>query len=417
MRILWVKAGKLLPVDTGGKIRSYNLLRQLDKERDLTFLSYYGGPRDRDYERALADEFARAIPFSTSLPSSPIAEAFDYGLNLLSPSPYAVSKFSNRSVRGQIASLLAEDRFDVAICDFLAASLNFPRQLKVPTVLFQHNVETSLWRRQAEYEANPLKRAAFFLEAAKMSRYERQAVNRFHHVIAVSDADRRLMCRMTESSRISVVPTGVDLDQYQCAGDTHAEPNLVVFTGSMDWEANVDGVEYFCHEVWPLVLSKVPEARFRIVGRNPHKRVTALTSESIEVTGSVPAVVEHLSAASVVVVPLRIGGGTRLKIFEAMAMGKAVISSSVGAEGLDINPGVDILLEDEPGGFAESLTRLLLNRTERRSLGEEAARQASQFSWPVISARFEKVLSGVIAEFKQSPLAELLPISSNFAGN
>src|SRR5262249_10134243 len=160
---------------------------------------------------------------------------------------------------------------------------------------------------------------AFKLEAAKMLRYERAAVRRFDHVIAVSESDRELMKSMTQGSRISVVPTGVDLKQYQTAAGDSATGQLCVFLGSMDWEANIDGVEYFCREVWPGVRASVPGARFRIVGRNPHPRVKRLVSESIEVTGTVPSVAEHLREAAVVVVPLRVGGGTRLKIYEAMA--------------------------------------------------------------------------------------------------
>jgi glycosyltransferase involved in cell wall biosynthesis len=246
-----------------------------------------------------------------------------------------------------------------------------------------------------------------------MARYEAAAVRQFDHIIAVSRHDRDLMGAMTAPSRISVVPTGVDIEQYRKAGeargqrsevggqpaedaDREARP-LVVFTGSMDWEANIDGAEYFCREVWPLVLGAVPEARFRIVGRNPHPRVTRLASDSVEVTGTVPSIIGHLREAAVVVVPLRIGGGTRLKIYEAMAMEKAVVSTTIGAEGLDVNHGRDILLEDSPETFAGALIRLLNDSDQRRRIETAAARQASQFDWPVVARQFEEVLTRVVA--------------------
>jgi glycosyltransferase involved in cell wall biosynthesis len=216
------------------------------------------------------------------------------------------------------------------------------------------------------------------------------------------------MSAMTDPSRISVVPTGVDIEQYRMATETRGQRSevrgqtaddsgreerpLVVFTGSMDWDANIDGAEYFCREVWPLVLGAVPDARFRIVGRDPDPRVTRLASDSVEVTGTVPSIIEHLREAAAVVVPLRIGGGTRLKIYEAMAMGKAVVSTTIGAEGLDVNHGRDILLEDSPEAFAGSLIRLLRDADQRHQVETAAARQASKFDWPVVTRQFEEVL-------------------------
>ena len=400
MRILWVKAGKLLPVDTGGKIRSYNILRRLSQRNDVTLLSYYGGPRDSAYESELGDRLPGAVSVHTGgYESNAVASGLDYLRRLPSRVPYAVAKFTSRKVQSQIEALATEKRFDVAICDFLAASMNFPDVLKTPTVLFQHNVESSLWRRQAQHEPNPINRVIFKLEAAKMLRYEREAVGRFLHVIAVSDSDRELMSLMTGASRISVVPTGVDLQQYKVERERSVEAAparpLVIFVGSMDWEANVDAVDYFCREIWPVVKDAVPGARFRIVGRNPHPRVQKLASESIEVTGTVVSVIEHYREASLNVVPLRIGGGTRLKIYEAMAMGKATVSTSIGAEGLDVNDGADIAIADSSEKFAESMIELLKNEPLRRRMESAAAEQAARYDWSVIANRFEEVLERV----------------------
>lgn len=397
MKILWVKAGKLLPVDTGGKIRSYNLLRQLAARHETVLLTYYGGARDEAYEREIAEHLPGAVTVHTGGPGrNTAALALDYLRRLPSSAPYAVSKFASREVLGLVAGWDAARRFDVAVCDFLSASPNFPRETKTPTVLFQHNVESALWRRQAGHAPDALRRAAYRVEAAKMLRYETAAVRRFRHVIAVSENDRRLMSEMTDPARITVVPTGVDTGRYSAggaAGEIEAGGALVVFLGSMDWEPNIDGVEYFCREVWPRVLAEVPAARFRVVGRDPHPRVRRLASASVEVTGTVPSVVEHLRAADVVVVPLRVGGGTRLKIFEAMAAGKAVVSTTVGAEGLDVSHGEDILLEDTAEGFAGAVVSLLRDAERRARVGRAAAALAARYDWSVIARRFEEVLA------------------------
>jgi glycosyltransferase involved in cell wall biosynthesis len=362
----------------------------------VTLLTYYGGPRDEAYERDVAREFPGAVTVCTGTTDGPAAvQALHYLSRLPSRAPYAVTRFTHREVRRLVAERLADTQLDAAVCDFLAASLNFPHPLPKPAVLFQHNVESALWRRRADAERHPARRAVYRIEARKMERYERAAVARFHHVIAVSEHDRALMAAMTEPSRLSVVPTGVDVSRYRALVGREAVGPLVLFLGSMDWEPNVDAVEYFCGDIWPRVRRAVPEARFRIVGRRPHPRVRRLASDSVEVTGTVPSVLEHLEQTAVFVVPLRVGGGTRLKIFEAMAAGRGVVSTTVGAEGLDVRHGRDLLLADDAETFADHVVTLLGDRHRRRRLERAAAELASRYDWPVITRQFESVLEAV----------------------
>lgn len=191
---------------------------------------------------------------------------------------------------------------------------------------------------------------------------------------------------------MSVVPTGVDLEQYRGLDTHRATEPIVMFLGSMDWEANVDGMGYFYRDIWPQVKKSVPDARLRIVGRNPDARIRQMASADIEVTGRVESVIEHLQEAAVFIVPLRIGGGTRLKIYEAMAMRKAVVSTTVGAEGLDVEHGRDILLADDPESFASNVVQLLTDRRRRMLLEDAAAAKAATYDWSVVTDRFEEVL-------------------------
>ena len=393
MKILWVKPGKLLPLDTGGKLRTYNILRQLSAHHDLTYLSYYGGRQDAAYERDVVEHLPGTVTVHTAAPdTTELERRLDYLRRLLNPAPYAVSKFTDKRVRRLLGDWIGQRRFDVAVCDFLSSALNFPSELATPTVLFRHNVESVLWKRKAQFEAKWIDRVVSKIEYAKMRRCEPAQVRRFHRVIAVSEQDRTAMNWMVDPARISVVPTGVDLSTF--IHDPRVRPRgpIVVFTGSMDWEANIDGVEYFCQQVWPLVLARVPEARFQIVGRNPHARVKRLASDTVEVTGTVDSVVDYLRAAAVFVVPLRIGGGTRIKIYEAMAVGKATVSTSVGAEGLDVCSGRDIMLADDPATFADAVVNLLEDELLRRRLESAAAATARQYDWSVIARRFVEVL-------------------------
>jgi len=398
VRILWIKANKLLPLHSGGDIRSYHLARYLAQQHELSFFSYYDGERDKDYERQLEEQLPGAICCCTGKDESKSARLIDYLKRLPKSAPYAVSRFEDSRVRETLAGWYAGKKSDLVICDFLDAAVNLPAELRLPTVLFQHNVESEIWRRHAETETNPAKKIVFELEFRKIIAYEKASVQRFDHVIAVSNQDRDLMAQWVDASRVSVIPTGVDLREYKPDSSKLEPAPLAMFVGAMDWEPNIDAVEYFCAEMWPAVLEALPEARFRVVGRNPDRRVQRFASESVEITGRVPAVIDHLREAAVVVVPLRIGGGTRLKIYEAMAAGKAVVSTSVGAEGLDVHNGRDIILADDPGSFAQAVIQLLRDREGRRSLEESAAQLAARYDWPKVGERFESILSRFCSE-------------------
>jgi len=396
MRILWVKADKVLPVHSGGNIRTYHVLRHLASHHELTFYSYYGGKPDDVYECELQQHLPASVAVCTGKRElSGAARGLDYLVHLAAQAPYAVSRFASFKVQNQIRTWFREQRFDVAVCDFLDAAVNFPGHLTIPSVLFQHNVESEIWRRHAATAGNLVKKMMYGVEFRKMLRYEQIEVRKFHHVIAVSENDRRLMSEWVAADRITVVPTGVDLTEYRPDPSAPEPAPLVTFVGAMDWEPNVDGVEYFCSEVWPTIQAEVPEARVHIVGRNPERRVEKWASERIEVTGRVSSVVEHLRQSAVVIVPLRIGGGTRLKIYEAMATAKAVVSTTVGAEGLDVHHGRDIMLADEPGSFAQAVIMLLRDGELRRRYEKAAAETAARYDWPVIGERFSDLLQSV----------------------
>lgn len=394
MKILWVKAGKLLPVDAGGKIRSYNILRQLQKQHELVLLTHYGGQRDDWYENQIRKEFPGAVPLWTAAPdSTTLARLMYYIYCLPSRAPFAVRKFTDRGARLKIEQLFAEKQFDAAVCDFLSASLTFPQKRWSETVLFQHNVETVLWERMVANAESWIKKLIYRIEAARMRNYESSSIGKFKRVIAVSEQDRAFMAQFMPVERISIVPTGVDLEQFRTSTGLQTEQPLVVFTGTMDFEPNVDGVDYFCREIWPRVLEAVPNARFRIVGKNPLAAVRRLASDTVEVTGTVPSVVEHLQSAWALVVPLRMGGGTRLKVYEGMAVGRAVVSTSIGAEGLDVHNGKDIILADKPQAFADAVVALLQQPELRKKYERAAAELVEHFDWSSVAARFADVLA------------------------
>ena len=409
MKILWVKSGKLLPLDTGGKLRTYNILRHLSATHDVTYLSYYGGTRDHAYEQEIPKHVQGTVTVHTGdADGSGLVRYVDYLLRLAQATPYSVSRFTSAHVRQIVTNWIAQGCYDIAVCDFLASTLNFPRDLTIPTVLFQHNVETLLWQRRSQFEEKWLDRWSAKIEYVKMARFEPLQIKRFHHVLAVSREDSDLMAGVVDPTHISVIPTGVDLSTYRYDPALRVKTPLVVFTGSMDWPPNIDGVAYFCRDIWPHVLAQVPAARFRIVGRNPHPRVRKLASDSIEVTGTVSDIVDYVREAAVLVVPLRMGGGTRIKIYEAMAMGKAIVSTRVGAEGLDVRHEHNVFLADEPEQFADYIIMLLRDETARRRHESAAAGTARRHDWSVVAQIFVDALRQAIAEVRPQTLSEHL---------
>jgi sugar transferase (PEP-CTERM/EpsH1 system associated) len=391
MHILWLKTELLHPVDKGGRIRTYQTLRALKERHRVTYLTLDDGS-------AAPDAIARATEYCHDLITVPFSQpakrsaAFflDLAANLLSPLPYAVAKYRSTAMGDAIVEAVRTRGVDLVVCDFLSPSLNVPNNLGVPTVLFQHNVEAAIWERHASVARNAATRAYMTLQWRRMRAFERAACHRFDHVIAVSDVDADTMRRWYDAPRVSAVPTGVDLEAFRPSGNETPRPREIAFTGSMDWMPNEDGVNWFVEEVLPLVRTRYADVTFAIVGRHPTPRVRELERhDGVIVTGSVPDVRPYLERAAVFVVPLRIGGGTRLKIYEAMAMERAVVSTTIGAEGLPLKDGEEIVRADDAPSFARAICDLLSDPARANRIGKAAAtRVRAEFGWPQAGAVF-----------------------------
>ncbi len=344
MNVLWLNAGLLLPLDKGGKLRTWHLMRQLARRHHISYLSFAdptATPGDLDGMLDVCrrlDTVPRRDP-----PKGTWRFRLDAARYIPQRVPYAIAKYRSASYRRRVSDLLRQRRFDVIVCDFLVPLVNLPEDLPYPTVLFTHNVEAEIWRRQAATAANPVARALLRQQWRRMARFERRALARCDLVLAVSHADVDTFSRLYHGAArrpMHVVQTGVDTE-YFSPGAAPPRPAHLVFTGSMDWLPNEDAMRYFVHEILPRIRAVEPSVTLSIVGRDPTSTVQQLADHAagIEVTGRVNDVRPDIERSQVYVVPLRIGGGTRLKIFEAMAMGRAVVSTTIGAEGLPVTSG------------------------------------------------------------------------------
>ncbi|NWF73054.1 MAG: glycosyltransferase [Nitrospirae bacterium] len=392
MRILWLKTDLLHPVDVGSKIRTYYMLRELKRKHEVTYLTLDDGAAGPEAYRR-ADEYCHELIHVPHTTTKKFSWSFycDLAKNVLSGRPYAIDKYRSADFTDTIGRLIRTKRIELVVCDFLHPSINLPSALACPMVLFQHNVEAMILRRQFEVQTQPITRAYFRQQWRKMREYERDACRRFDYVVAVSENDRDVMAREYGLTQIGSIPTGVDTTYFRSSGCIKAEPAHLVFTGSMDWQPNDDGMWFFVKEVLPLIRLKLPNVKLTIVGRKPFPRMEALNRQdpSIRITGRVEDVRPYMEQASAYVVPLRIGGGTRLKIFEAMAMEKAIVSTSIGAEGLPITDGLDILIADTPQAFAAAVLRVLNDQSLAKRLGDNAAAMVrNEYAWDRVADSF-----------------------------
>jgi glycosyltransferase involved in cell wall biosynthesis len=298
-------------------------------------------------------------------------------------------------MRRFLEELIRKEHFDRAVVDHLAPAAYFPDLSHA--VLFQHNVETMIWRRRVAHSSSPLHRWYFQLQARRMYQFEHRASRAAGHIVAVSPADATAMRELFGVTRVSEIPTGVNLEYFRqpCAADAGITPTDLVFVGSMDWLPNVDGVLHFVREILPLIRSRRADCSLAIVGRTapPKIRDLAVHDPRIQVTGTVPDIRPYLWGAAMSIVPLRIGGGTRLKIYEAMAAGAPVVSTTIGAEGLTVHPPVDIRIADTPQDFADRCLELLSDRDLRRQIATAAWEMVTaSFSWERVARCFEEVL-------------------------
>jgi glycosyltransferase involved in cell wall biosynthesis len=258
-------------------------------------------------------------------------------------------------------------------------------------VLDEHNIEFDLARQQANSEHGLARRVHNLANWPKVRREELRAFRTFDGVTFCSDTDEARAKKLVPSVRSAVVPNAVDVDHFRPRpSDPPSDGRTVMFFGAINYYPNVDGLRYLFREVWPLIAAKHPDARLKIVGQHPTPEILGFQGPRVEVTGRVDDLRPHLASAAITIVPLRVGGGTRFKILEAMAMARPVVSTTLGGEGIAAENGRHILLADNPAGLAASVGRVL----EQPAFGAEIGARGrtlveERYSWNAAAKRLE----------------------------
>lgn len=388
LRVLVIDEECPYPPNAGKRIRSWNLLRGLAHRHAVTLLCY--GPVSAEARaQAAANGIALAV-CEERITKTGIALYAALFANLFSRDPYSVAKHHTVAFRAQLLQLVRPGRFDLLHCEW-GPYAKYLDVTDLPSVVAAHNVEAQIWQRRAENAGDPLSRWFFGLQARRMARFEREQFSKATRTIAVSRPDEDIL-RAWGVTNTAVVDNGVDVDNFQPQSRDEEQASALLFLASLDWFPNQDSLWYFLAEIFPRVRKQLPEVSLSVAGRRlpPGQAERLRATPGVRFLGEVADVRECYRSAAVVVVPLRIGGGSRLKILEAMAAGKAIVSTTIGAEGLAVVPGQHLIVADEPQAFVDAILALAGDPVRRHQLGQAGrALVEARYSWNSLVDRMD----------------------------
>ena len=403
-RLLFVSPRFLFPMDQGGKIRTGNILRGM---HGGAFEVTLASPAPADVARFKGDLDAACDHFVSWPERAP--SRIGRVLSLASAVPVAVA--SDRSSAGSacVSRALAA-KPDVVVVDFPHAGVLVPDRIDAASVMFTHNVEAEIFERHAA-RGKGIWRLVWADQSRKMNRFEGETLRRFDSVIAVSKRDADALAKRYGLAEVAEIDTGVDLDFFaaappDAAQDPGPDGGTLVFTATMSWAANVEGIHFLLDEVWPSLVAARPRINAVIIGRNPPASLSDKIKErglNVTLTGFVDDIRPYVALGHVYVIPLFVGSGTRIKAFEAMAMGRPVVSTSLGIEGLDVTDGENFVRADDAEAFSRGILALLDDRAARDRIAGAARRlMEDRFSWNKVAAQFEAICLGA---FNRHPRA------------
>ena len=397
LRALQLASHAPFPLDQGGRIRSFHLLRGLQEIADVHILCFQHEADERKGIDALADLGFEVTP----IPVPPFSPCWRH--HLRSVNPLLAQRYGVTTLLGPANTCLSRTPYDLLVVDgpdALLASVGVERATGPRSVYQAHNVESEVYRRCLALERRPPRsRLVARVDCLKMERFERNRVRHFSGITAASVGDARTLQAWAPAAAVYVIPNGADCARF-VPPDVEPEPGAIVFTGMLSYPPNRDAVFYFGDQIFPRIKRAIPWATWYVVGREVEElsRFFSLRHQAgIIATGYVDDVRPYLARAEVVAVPLRAGGGTRLKILEAMAMARPVVSTTIGAEGLELTAGRHLVIADSPDTFADAVIRLLQRPGERRRMAADARRAVlERYDWGPISRRYVQAVLDIV---------------------
>ena len=393
MKILHILPFLPTPPDFGGALRVYNLLKHLYEHHDLTVAGFSDHGDLVAFEKAFP-KLKNKAHFKQRFLKKNFKRSYQL-LSLLSKESHWFLITRSASFQKMLDELVDKNQFDLVQFEF-PALCQFNIKSDAKTVIDSHNVEYDNFRRMYEKEKSPLRKYFYKKEYEKIKVQEIQSARTRDAVFTTSERDKKIFQNELPEQDFYVIPNGVDTDFF---APTNEKPvsNTLVFTGMMGYVPNSDGINYFIDSILPLIRKQVPDIKLYVVGKNPSPSVLKRASDAITVTGFVEDVRPYIHKAGVYVVPLRMGGGTRLKVLEALSMKKPVVSTSIGCEGIDVKDGEHLLIADQKEHFAESVVKLLKDQKAAQKLsasGKELIE--NKYKWSAINEAVEQAYSKIL---------------------
>lgn len=396
-RILFFTARLPYPPREGHQLRSWHLLKALAEEHEVTLLSFLRKDDDAEGIDAIRDVVADVRTFPIPSEHSRLRLLLALARSLVTGAPFVAAKYASPGVREYLAD--AARRYDLVHFDILPLMAHADCVPDgIPVAFNAHNVEHALLDIRARMEKRPLHRLFLRSQRGSLERFEQAACRRADAVLACSEDDLRQLQPMAPATPMKVVANGVDLAENRPAAAPPSRRDQLVFVGQMGWFPNRDGMAWFLREVFPAILHKRPATRLLLVGKSDGLEIPGDVAGNVVATGFVPDLRPSVQESAVYVVPLRAGSGTRLKVLEAMALGKAIVTTRIGSEGIDLEDGVHARFADTPDGFAAAVLELLDDAAAVDRLGHAARRRAEErYGWEAIGAGLRGFYDAVLA--------------------
>jgi len=388
MKILFITSQFPFPPDSGWNIRVFNFIRFLSERHEITLLSFYTEKDDPSKFSELSGYCSEIFTIRRSSSYNPL----DLAKGLLTSIPFSIWNYKSRKMEKKAKEIISSRKYDVIQVEDIHMSQYLPWDCSGLKILDMHNVESEYLERFSEIEKNVFKKYYASLTAGKLKKYEVTNSKKFDICLAVSEKDLKTFQLFAQPKIMEVIPNGVDLSYFTPAG-VEADPLTLLFLGKLDYRPNVDALVYFMEKIWPRLIEKIPEAKFVVGGKDlPENLRNSLKSRNVILKGYVEDIRKVLSSCAVMVVPLRYGGGTRIKILEAFAMGKPVVSTSLGCEGIEVHSGEEILIADTPESFADSVVEVLTDPDLSKKLSQRGRGLVQEkYDWEKITWKLEEI--------------------------
>lgn len=401
MNILFISTNYPYPADSGHNLRTFYTLKYLAQDNRIYYVAFKKKHQDLLESDPIREMCETIDIFVTPDDFSKLRMTFSLMRNVVSDYPYVANKYYNEKVERRIKELLSKNRIDVVHLDLLPLTRYLSNFKGIPVALTEHNVESGRLLSLVRQSENIFFKVYMYMQYKKLATFEKEEMGKCEICIAVSEKDKEVLSKFNPNTEITVIPNGVDVAYFSPKNGKRV-PKSVIWVGGMKDFYNRQAVNYFCEEIFDKIKKEVQEVRLTMVGKSPTKKVLELAEQNKDVRciGYVEDVRPYINEAMIFIAPILSGGGTKLKVLNALAMGKAVVTTSIGAEGIDVTNGENIIIADNPDEFARRSVELLKNPEKAERIGKKARELIiEKYDWEKIGKRYNKIYEELVDKY------------------